>query len=393
VGLGIGGVTFAEVFSAKLGTGSSKHVTSKLSASYAERAADGSTLRTPWTVSATVSVPGTVIDGYDRVVGNSELATVDSSFAASAAAKSAVTKFSAPVWPEFGQDEYAAGIEWSLPGRRTDYYASADGVTWNVELYHNVAGTFDWAPEIVAYLNSWSDPGKSYRAGQRYTESWNKGVFGPAFPAPRPGQSGLSRTGNEFSLEPTLYSDDQGRLGSTTLAGSFLRLTRDGEVVHAGSGFGGYYDAEPGDAEYQLMINTGRKPLAGLATGNQITWTFRSAAAPTDAEVKLPLSVVRFTPALNETNKAAAGGWDLIPFAVQRQGGATPARTTGMHIQVSYDDGRTWLPAIVQRNGEYGTASAIRPAGMTSGYVSILSRATLSDGGTVEQKIIRAFGF
>jgi hypothetical protein len=392
-GYGIGG-PFDEVFSAGLGTGSTKHVDSKVSAYFARRQADGATTNSPWTVAVALSEPHTILDGYTRVVQERELATVQNDFAASAAGKSAALKTNYPSWPRLGRDEWGAGNELALPGRRTDYYASEGGVAWDVEFDNEVAGAFDWAPDILVPMMYFDESEKVYQAGRTYHESWNKGVFGPAFPVKtRPGQQGLTRIGNMLDIAASVYSDDQSRLGSAALVGRFGRLTRDGVVLYQGNATGGHYDVPAGDAEYKLLINTGRLPLNTLSTQNQVTWTFRSAEAPADTATKLPVSVVRFTPDLDDHNRAGVGGWDLIPFTVQRQGGAKPASTTGLEIEVSYDDGRTWRPAIVQRNGEYGAASIVRPTGMTSGFVSIQSRATLSDGGMVEQKIVRAFAF
>jgi len=377
LGLGIGGMSFAEVFSARLGTASARHVDTKVSGYWS---GDGGA----WTAAVALDEPHRVLDGYSRVVRNREFATVRNSFAAAATARSSISKINIPVWPEFGGDDYAGAIETPLPATRTDYYASSGGATWQVDAYHNVAGALDSLPNVPAYVNHVTQDARAYRAGRTYDESWNKGVFGPALPAPRTSPSGLTRTGDTLYLSPVLYSDDQGRAGGSSTVGMFLRLTRDGQALYQGPWRGAYHDVPAGEATYQFFINTGRKPLVGLATQNQVSWTFRSGS--TSAATPLPASVLRFHPELDDHNRAAT---DTIPFEVQRQPGAAPARATSVEVQLSYDDGRTWAPAAVDLAA--GVASLERPVGLPAGYVSLQSKVVLSDGGVVEQKIIRAY--
>ncbi|MDT5035818.1 MAG: hypothetical protein QOE03_1003, partial [Micromonosporaceae bacterium] len=260
------------------------------------------------------------------------------------------------------------------------------------DVFHEVAGAQEEFPDVPAYLNSFSQPAQAYVAGRTYHESWNTGVFGPAFVTPGPGESGLNRTANTFDLEPTLYSDDQGRSASSTTVAAFMRLSRDRDVIYEGEGQAGGFDVPAADGRYTLFIKTDRNTVAGLSTHNEISWRFRSAAVPEGVTQKLPVSVVRFRPTLDDHNRAAAGEFDVIGFTVQRQAGATPARTASLDLRVSYDDGRTWLTAFVVRVGETGFALVKRPPAPT-GYVSLRSTVTLTDGGSTDQKIIRAYRY
>jgi hypothetical protein len=58
---------------------------------------------------------------------------------------------------------------------------------------------------------------------------------------------------------------------------------------------------------------------------------------------------------------------------------------------VSYDDGKTWKQARVEREGDGGEAQVRHPNG--SGFVSVKAAATDSRGNTVEQTIIRAYQY
>jgi hypothetical protein len=73
---------------------------------------------------------------------------------------------------------------------------------------------------------------------------------------------------------------------------------------------------------------------------------------------------------------------------VKRQAGSGSAVVTKLVVQVSYDDGRTWKPATVARDGAAWTVSVTHPA---KGYVSLRAQAADAAGNTVEQTVIRAY--
>ena len=98
------------------------------------------------------------------------------------------------------------------------------------------------------------------------------------------------------------------------------------------------------------------------------------------------MSLVRFTPALDDRNTAPAGQDFTIPFQIERTAGPVQAL-----IQVSYDDGQTWLPAPIRQNGDDGVARVHHPAG--HGFTSLRTTLTDADGNTTDQTIIRAYRF
>jgi hypothetical protein len=104
--------------------------------------------------------------------------------------------------------------------------------------------------------------------------------------------------------------------------------------------------------------------------------------------VALPVSVLKFSPALDSTNKATGS---TIPVTVVRQPGAPSGSTTKLTVQVSYDDGAHWTTALLTRTGETGVATYTHPSG--HGFVSLKATATDSSGDIVEQTLIRAFRF
>lgn len=96
------------------------------------------------------------------------------------------------------------------------------------------------------------------------------------------------------------------------------------------------------------------------------------------------VSVVRFTPRLDGTNSAPAGRTWEIPVAVQRADGSVE-RPCQLSVDVSYDEGQTWRPAMVSG----GEVKVRHPNHAKS--LSLRAFATDEDGGTVRQTVIRAY--
>jgi hypothetical protein len=75
-----------------------------------------------------------------------------------------------------------------------------------------------------------------------------------------------------------------------------------------------------------------------------------------------------------------------IPITVSRQDG--PATISKVELEFSTDDGATWQPTTATRDGDHWKAEVNNPSG---GYVSLHTKATDTDGNTVDQKVIRAY--
>ncbi|SPL96485.1 peptidase S8 and S53, subtilisin, kexin, sedolisin [[Actinomadura] parvosata subsp. kistnae] len=138
-----------------------------------------------------------------------------------------------------------------------------------------------------------------------------------------------------------------------------------------------------GRATYRLAAEAERGAPATLSTRVSATWTFHSDTTP--ALTRLPVSVVRFTPALDAHNTAPAGRRFTVPVTVHRLPGSTATRPRTLSVEVSYDDGATWQKAQVR-----GPAIVLRHPD-TPGFVSLRAKSTDMTGNTVEQTVIRAY--
>jgi hypothetical protein len=271
-----------------------------------------------------------------------------------------------------------------LPGTLTEYYTPDE--PWDGQFIEMVdPDTFDFV-SVVDQIRP-----RSFPLGRTTTERWNVGVFGPAFP------NGLNqklyfaaRIGDYLRFVVPMFTDQgTGRAGDANSEGGST-LLRDGEVVGEYQGAGlGLFTVGPERAEYTLRTSADRSAYARLSTQVSAEWTFTSEHAPEDDPALLPLLAVRFAPNLDDHNAAPAGKRFTIPVYVQRNGSDTVGKVGTPSVEASYDDGKTWAPAKVTRNGDCWNATVDHPAGAQ--FVSLRSSIIDADGHTAKQTIIRAY--
>lgn len=129
-------------------------------------------------------------------------------------------------------------------------------------------------------------------------------------------------------------------------------------------------------------------PATQISTKVTSVWTFRSGHVAGSQAVALPLLSVRYSPELDERNRARPGGGYLIPVEVPRQPGAGSAVIAKLTTEASYDGVKTWRTAPVTQYGTRWLARVDNPAG---GAVSLRAQATDTDGHHLEQTTIRAY--
>jgi subtilisin family serine protease len=271
-----------------------------------------------------------------------------------------------------------------LPGTLTEYYTPNE--PWDSQFIEMVdPATFDFV-SVVDQVRP-----RSFKLGRTTTERWNVGVFGPAFP------NGLNeklyfaaRIGDRLRFVMPMFTDQgTGRAGSANSEGAST-LLRDGKVVGEYQGAGlGLFTVGPERAEYTLRTTADRSAYARLSTQVSAEWTFASEHGSEDDPPLLPLLAVRFAPNLDDHNAAPAGKRFTIPVYVQRNGSDTVGKVGMPAIDVSYDDGKTWGPAKVARDGDGWKATVDHPAGAQ--FVSLRSSITDADGHTAKQTVIRAY--
>ncbi|MDT7726124.1 MAG: hypothetical protein QOI21_2700 [Actinomycetota bacterium] len=266
--------------------------------------------------------------------------------------------------------EHGIALPVPVPGVR-DEYLTTESTAWRMD-------TRELASNGVTTTFEQRGPIKKYEPGKTYDEFVNRGVLGPAFPESPVAGEWVTRAGDTITVDVPLFGDRDGNAGVSRVDARTTAVYRDGEKVGEQTGTAAVgFDVPADPADYRVTTEATR---AGAATSTKVSaaWTFRSGH--TDQPDRLPLSAVRFDPALGD---AHAGRPFTVPVSVQSQ---TPAQLTGLTVQVSYDGGETWQPTLVLARS---LVVLVHPKNATS--VSLKAKATDRAGNTVEQTIIDAY--
>lgn len=329
---------------------------------------------------------GKFFNGFKRNVAQSDLAAVREDYAKHADGGLA-ERLTFPI-PPVPASPWVSSLFSGLPFHRTAYYNTNGGVAWDHLFFEDIPGTDPEFP-FPETLSSQENPKVKYQAGKTYAEQWNRGVFGPAFPAPVYPTDWVSRVGDEIFVALPLYSDRAGHLGFSGVDMAKLTLFRNGKKVGEIDDYFAAFPVPAGKANYRLQVRATRGGPFSLSTRINTAWTFKSGHVYGEAPAPLALSTVRFTPELNPENAAPTGTKFTLPIAVQRQPDAPAAKTKSLTVEVSYDDGAHWKTVKLSGYGEKWTAELTHPN--KPGFVSLRAKATDTSGNTVEQTIIRAY--
>jgi hypothetical protein len=320
--------------------------------------------------------PGVLPTGFTGTVRRGDLATVAETYLSQAPGLVA-EKYTTPFptladWMSPGWFSYSQRFD--VPSSRTEYFLPRD-VRWHQSLAEFAAeGDSPW-------FNQWTSEPVSYRAGRRYDVRWYGAVLGPST-AGRP----VNRTMDYlYAIIPMFSDGTAGHAGEGTVQTTRTALYRKGRLVAEDlyTPGGIWADIPPDASDYRITADVTRDS-ADVSTRLSVVWTFESGW--TGAEyAEVPLMAVRYRPVLDGSNTAPAGRRFTIPVTVD--GGVDGVQT--LAVQVSYDDGLTWLPADLTRSRDGWFATVNHPAG--TGHVALRAQATDGRGGTVHQTIIRAY--
>ena len=359
--------------------------TSSIVADYAEPGADGDFADSPYVYHLAWFQRGTMPTGFRRTVTDRDLATVIAAHAAPAPDSLTVSSASPSLTGEGSGSGVVYGFPLLGPSTQTEYYTSAPDLRWSTSFMVIAGEQFDQTLRLSA------DP-RELTAGRTYRETWNEPVFAPSLATPPSASWYVSRTADQLFVLLPQFSDGAGHRGFTTLLGERYTLYRDGaklaELVDPTGEPGWAVPLPPENSAYRLEAEARRSPGFPLSAHVTTAWTFRSGHAAGDQPVRLPLSAVRFAPALDELQRAPAGQPFDLPVTVEHQPGSAAGPTARLTVEVSYDD-QTWHPVRLEPTASGWTAHLDHPR--NPGFVSLRSKATDTTGNTVEQTITHAY--
>jgi subtilisin family serine protease len=169
------------------------------------------------------------------------------------------------------------------------------------------------------------------------------------------------------------------------------RLIRDGRLVAEHDDLFTPFPVVPRFANYRLEVDVDNNGLP-TSTRTRTKWSFQSRP-PASGERPVPLLVIGYDLLADTSNQVRPGAVPHLILSAARQPGANPAAVTGAEAWLSTDDGRTWKKATTLRlaANRFMVLPAAAAAPRTGALVSLRVRATDSDGGSVEETIIRAY--
>lgn len=229
-----------------------------------------------------------------------------------------------------------------------------------------------------------ADGPRTYQAGRTYRERFNAGVFGPRVDTAA--ELGLYRQGDELRGTLPLLADGGGHDGSEDPVKGRTVLFRGGVQIGGHDGelrYGSPFTLPAAEASYKLVTSATRTDtVSRISSKVTATWWFRSKTTPADEPdvwTPVPVSAVRFAPDVSLAGTSPAGRSVRVPVTVQG------AAAKSFAVQVSYDDGYTWITVPVRS----GAVTVKNPA--KGGTVSLRGTTTDGSGNKSEITIIRAW--
>ncbi|MFF7144298.1 S8 family peptidase [Streptomyces nodosus] len=292
--------------------------------------------------------------------------------------------------PSWSSDSYVSVAPLDpvhVPGTRTAYYTTGDDA-W----FHGAMTSFPFA----AYMN---DQWRTYRAGERRTEEWYRGLVRPAAMRDADGNLMLAaeRQGNLMGFQDALWLDASGDHWST--GGSFgdlggLVLKRNGVQIATSAWPYGVFTVPDEDSSYELTQNLEKIPSSDRpwlrSTAVTTTWSFRSHLEPDVYSRGLPILFPAYDVPVDGLNTLPARSGIRVGLSVEGHAGYTPGAIKAASLSYSYDDGATWTQAPTEQQGGNWTA-VLDHTGASGKQVTMKATFTDANGNAVTQTIKRAY--
>ncbi|MGW6510231.1 S8 family peptidase, partial [Streptomyces niveus] len=307
-------------------------------------------------------------------------------------------RFARRPYQDFTWNQYTRHVATGL--ERTEYVSAGD-TDWRHLVHYET--TFDMDVPLVVGLG---DTPRTYRPGERVTESWQGAVVRPSIP--RGTQTPSVREGNVLSLRIPEFTDSTaghrsrllvggGGIGSSGTADTGEQgdtaaavLYRDGKKTAEADNAWTDFTVPSGAADYRLDLTTSRRsPEWAYGTATDTSWSFRSGAA--GGATTLPLLQLDYDVPVDAHNAVGRGRSHTVGLAVRAQDALPRPRGVTVKVEASYDDGKSWERATVKSRGSDGFSARIdRPDRLRGdAYVTLRVTAEDSSGSRVRQTVER----
>ncbi|MEU8079935.1 S8 family serine peptidase [Catellatospora citrea] len=166
-------------------------------------------------------------------------------------------------------------------------------------------------------------------------------------------------------------------------------LYQGDELIAENPGSSMYGVLTPGPRPVRLITETSQEVVSPYSVSTRTEWTFPFTGAASDEIRRLPLIGVHYlvdTDLAGRADRDARLGVTAQQFEGVHQGG----QIRKVEVELSYDDGRTWRRASLDRRD--GSWQAALHAPWWAKFASVRISAADSAGNTVSQSVVRAFG-
>ncbi|MFI6285500.1 S8 family serine peptidase [Streptomyces sp. NPDC051018] len=281
--------------------------------------------------------------GFTKSYRTAELAAVKVDFGASVTGKKGGVR--AVGWaPGAALPAFHDFTPQVAPGSRSVWVSAVGGSRWELE-FSQLSGVDPHGTPMAETIHYFDSP-KAYVAGKRYTEVFNRGVFGPRLSS----RLGVYRQGNLLWGAIPVFADGPGHAGWSDATSVRTTLHRAGKKIGENEDpLSGSlpFTVPAGNASYVLATSAVRSPkLASVSSRVDASWTFTSRT--NGALVKLPVSTARFGAAVGFDGTVPAGRTQTFPLLIQ--GAAAGGNLKTLVVYSSYDQGRTWKQIAVKNS-------------------------------------------
>ncbi|MFI8527545.1 S8 family serine peptidase [Promicromonospora sukumoe] len=274
--------------------------------------------------------------------------------------------------------------ELATPQSRTEYVSSgASGTVWRQHVLHY--SSWDSSNPL---LGGSIHQQQTYKPGERVAYDWYRGVQRPAVVG-----EGATRAGDELTIDVAEFVQGAGETyqratGEQEAKG---RIVEDGEVVAEGPGASGTYPASRRSGQYRVELSTQRdEPDWAFSTTTETVWTFDSVRPRAGRTEQLPMMRVDYDIPVGLSNEVRSWlPFHKVSLTVEHPGSR---RVATLEAWASFDDGESWDRLHIDRNRSGDSFEARVWHRGEDGSVSLKVRAVGSDGSTVTQSVIRAYG-
>ncbi|WNI21624.1 S8 family serine peptidase [Streptomyces sp. ITFR-16] len=293
--------------------------------------------------------------------------------------------------------DYGFGIGFAeyekYPSTRTEWVNPLPGASFWYEDHavYNDEGSDTSLEERSAELD--------YRAGRTYPAAW----FAPvARPRLGTGYWGPFRTQyGDMQYNITPWTDGgaghSGAMPDREYETGSAALYQGDKLLDESPGRAGYAgDLAPEELPYRLVLDASRDAdtwKTSVRTHSE--WAFRSGALDPEGpyQADIPMLQLDYAVATDLAGDVRAGKPTEIGLSSTTQEWLDGAvKATKASLSVSYDDGKSWRPVTLRKDGAGSWTARFTPPKKGAAAVSLKAHAEAGHGLGVDQEIIRAFG-